>query len=42
VDRYPLEEWDGVMDVNLDGVFYIVRAAAVAMDDDLTDTSALR
>ena len=28
VDRYPLEEWDEVMDVNLDGVFYTVREAA--------------
>ena len=33
VDRYPLEEWDEVMDVNLDGVFYTVREAAAAMDE---------
>lgn len=33
VDRYPLEEWDEVMDVNLDGVFYTVREAAASMDE---------
>lgn len=33
VDRYPLEEWEEVMDVNLDGVFYTVREAAAAMND---------
>ncbi|QLD84569.1 SDR family oxidoreductase [Natronomonas halophila] len=33
IDRYPLEEWDDVMDVNLDGVFYTIREAAAAMDD---------
>ncbi len=33
LDRYPLEEWDEVLDVNLDGVFYTVREAAAAMDD---------
>lgn len=33
VDRYPVEEWDDVMDVNLDGVFYTIREAAAAMDD---------
>lgn len=32
-DDYPVEEWDEVMDVNLDGVFYTVREAAGAMDD---------
>ncbi|WP_247010310.1 SDR family NAD(P)-dependent oxidoreductase [Halorientalis litorea] len=32
-DDYPVEEWDEVMDVNLDGVFYTVREAARAMDD---------
>ena len=32
-DDYPIEEWDDVMDVNLDGVFYTVREAARAMDD---------
>jgi len=32
-DSYPVEEWDDVMDVNLDGVFYTVREAAGAMDD---------
>lgn len=33
VDSYSVEEWDEVMDVNLDGVFYTVREAAAAMDD---------
>ncbi|MFB6142539.1 MAG: SDR family NAD(P)-dependent oxidoreductase [Halorientalis sp.] len=33
VDSYDPEEWDDVMDVNLDGVFYTVREAAAAMDD---------
>lgn len=33
LDRYPLEEWDDVMDVNLDGVFYTVREAAAAMEE---------
>ncbi|QLD88032.1 SDR family oxidoreductase [Natronomonas salina] len=33
IDRYPVEEWDDVMDVNLDGVFYTIREAAAAMDD---------
>jgi NAD(P)-dependent dehydrogenase (short-subunit alcohol dehydrogenase family) len=33
LDRYPLEEWDEVLDVNLDGVFYTVREAAAAMED---------
>ncbi|MFT4883791.1 MAG: NAD(P)-dependent dehydrogenase (short-subunit alcohol dehydrogenase family) [Natronomonas sp.] len=33
LDRYPLEEWDDVMDVNLDGVFYTVREAAATMDE---------
>lgn len=33
VDQYPLDEWDEVLDVNLDGVFYTVREAASAMDD---------
>ncbi|WP_254837733.1 SDR family NAD(P)-dependent oxidoreductase [Natronomonas marina] len=33
LDRYPLEEWDVVLDVNLDGVFYTVREAAAAMED---------
>lgn len=32
-DRYPLEEWDDVMDVTLDGVFYAVREAAAAVDE---------
>jgi NAD(P)-dependent dehydrogenase (short-subunit alcohol dehydrogenase family) len=33
LDRYPLEEWDEAMEVNLDGVFYAVREAAAAMDE---------
>ena len=33
VDRYPFEEWDEVMDVNLDGVFYTVREAAASMEE---------
>jgi NAD(P)-dependent dehydrogenase (short-subunit alcohol dehydrogenase family) len=32
-DSYPIEEWQEVMGVNLDGVFYTVREAARAMDD---------
>jgi len=33
LDRYPVEEWSEVVDVNLDGAFYTVREAAAAMDD---------
>ena len=33
IDRYPLEEWDEVMDVNLDGVFYTIRESAAAMEE---------
>ena len=40
VDRYPLEEWDEVMDVNLDGVFYTVREAAASMDEGSIVTTA--
>jgi NAD(P)-dependent dehydrogenase (short-subunit alcohol dehydrogenase family) len=32
VDEYPIEEWDEVMDVNLDGVFYTIRESAAAME----------
>ena len=39
VDRYPLEEWDEVMDVNLDGIFYTVREAA-SMDEGSIVTTA--
>ena len=40
VDRYPLEEWDEVMNVNLDGVFYTVREAAASMDEGSIVTTA--
>ena len=40
VDRYPLEEWEDVMDVNLDGVFYTVREAAASMDEGSIVTTA--
>ena len=40
VDRYPLEEWDEVMDVNLDGVFYTIREAAASMDEGSIITTA--
>jgi NAD(P)-dependent dehydrogenase (short-subunit alcohol dehydrogenase family) len=40
VDRYPLEEWEDVMDVNLDGVFYTVREAAASMDEGNIVTTA--
>ena len=40
VDRYPLEEWDEVMDVNLDGVFYTVREAAASMEGGSIVTTA--
>lgn len=33
VDDYSIEEWEDVMDVNLDGVFYTIREVAGAMDD---------
>ena len=40
VDRYPLEEWDEMMDVNLDGVFYTIREAAASMDEGSIVTTA--
>jgi len=44
IDGYPVDEWDEVMAVNLDGVFYTVRETANAMDDGgsiVTTASAL-
>ncbi len=32
IDQYPIEEWDEVLSVNLDGVFYTIREAAAVMD----------
>ncbi|WP_336001419.1 SDR family NAD(P)-dependent oxidoreductase [Halorientalis halophila] len=33
IDSYDVEQWEQVMDVNLDGVFYTIREAAVAMEE---------
>lgn len=33
VNEYSIEEWDDVMDVNLDGVFYTIREASRVMEE---------